>query len=712
MLDAITFEILRHRFMTIVREGAIILRNVSGSPTVALSNDCNVALLDENGEAVIVGPTIVTHAIGCIYAAKYILGSYADNPGIYQGDLFLTNDPYICTPHQTCAVVVGPIHWQGQRVGWTGAGIHVADVGGPTPGQVSLGAQSIWEEAPPLPPIKIVEGGKVRRDIEQDYLRRSRTPAQNAIDLRAKISANTIMQRRFCEAVERYGLETVRETMERIIDTTETKLRTLLCEIPDGSWSDVAYLDYFDRERLQIYVCRLTLTKEGDYLTFDFSGSSEQAPGVINVTLPALEGYVIRAVMAIFGFAIPPCPGGVFRVCRIHADQGTFVNCSWPAGVCKGTTSGTYAVFQAVTSCLGQMMGGTEMKRRATTGLRGHMALLDFSGTDQYGQRFAGVFTDCGLGAGAGARGTQDGIDTGSGSEPEVGIPNVETNELRYPILYLYRRQATDSAGAGRYRGGAGIEVAFKPHGVSTIPHLILHSHGIACPSSLGLDGGFPGACNEIVILRDSKVSDQFQRGVVPQNLEIVGGQREVPRAFGRNRLGQDDVFHCSASGGGGWGDPLQRDPLLVVRDVKEGLVSARWAREVYGVACDSSGELDTQGTRQTRDSIRQVRVSARGQRPSNRESLAYPAFVGAVFDIEQNLWNEEQGNCRGCGAQLSNDSFFLIPWTSVAPNCRSLAADGLFDLVGWFCDRCLQLERVKCFPRPGRIPEIIRTED
>ncbi len=703
MLDAITFEILRHRFMTIVREGAIALRNVSGSPTVALSNDCNVALLDENGEAVIVGPTIVTHALSCIYASKYIHNTYADNPGLAQGDLFLTNDPYICTPHQTCAVVVGPVYWEGQRVGWTGAGIHVADAGGPTPGQVSLGAQSIWEEAPPLPPVKIVERGTVRRDIEHDYLRRSRTPAQNAIDLRAKISANTIMQRRFFEAVERYGLDTVRETMQHIIDTTETKLRTLLREIPDGSWSDVSYLDYFDRERLQIYVCRVTLTKEGDRLTFDFSGSSEQAPGVINVTLPALEGYVIRAVMAVFGFAISPCPGGVFRVCRIHADPGTFVNCNWPAGVCKGTTSGTYAVFQAVTSCLGQMMRGGELEKRATTGLRGHMALLDFSGSDQYGQDFAGVFTDCGLGAGGGARGTQDGIDTGSGSEPEVGIPNVETNELRYPILYLYRRQAVDSAGAGRYRGGAGISVAFKPHGVSTIPNLILHSHGIACPSSLGLDGGYPGACNEMVILRDSNAAELFQQGVVPQDLALVGGKQEMPQAFGRNWLDQDDLFHCSASGGGGWGDPLQRDPVAVARDVKEGLVSVQWATEVYGVACDSSWTLDTEATRRTRDSIRQGRASARGQRVSSQASASYPAFVGSVSDIEENLWSEDMGQCRGCGAHLSNNSFFIIPWTSVAPYCRSLAADGLFELAGWFCDQCLHLERVKCYPRPGK---------
>ncbi len=171
------------------------------------------------------------------------------------------------------------------------------------------------------------------------------------------------------------------------------------------------------------------------------------------------------------------------------------------------------------------------------------MPLLDFSGADQYGQRFAGVFTDCSLGMGGGARGTQDGIDTGSGSEPEVAIPNVETNELRYPILYLYRRQARDSAGAGRFRGGAGIDVAFKPHGVSSIPHLILHSHGVACPSTVGLAGGYPGACNEMVIMRECKAASLFQQGILPQDLEIVGGRREELQPFGRNWLTRTICF-------------------------------------------------------------------------------------------------------------------------------------------------------------------------
>ena len=179
-LDPVTFEILRHRLVTIVNEGAISLRNVSGSPTVALSNDCNVALLNDRGEAVVVGPTIVTHALACSYACNYVNEHYALNPGINPGDMFFTNDPYVATPHQTCTVVVAPMFAGERRIGWTGAGIHVADAGGSTPGQVSLAAQSIWDEGLPMPPVRMVEGGVLRSDIEADWLRRSRTAAQNA----------------------------------------------------------------------------------------------------------------------------------------------------------------------------------------------------------------------------------------------------------------------------------------------------------------------------------------------------------------------------------------------------------------------------------------------------------------------------------------------------------------------------------------------------
>ena len=682
-LDPVTFEILRHRLATIVNEGAIALRNVSGSPTVALSNDCNVVLLNDRGEAVVVGPTIVTHALACSYACDYVDEHCATNPGINPGDMFFTNDPYVATPHQTCTVVVAPMFAGERRFGWTGAGIHVADAGGSTPGQVSLGAQSVWDEGLPMPPVRMVEAGVLRADIEADWLRRSRTAAQNAIDLRAKIAANTVMQQRVMELVERYGLDMVAATMERIIGSVEARLRGILCELPDGSWSEETYLDYYDRGQVDTYVCRLTLVKQGDSLVFDFSGSSRQAPGVLNVTRPALEGYVVRAVMAAFGYAVPLCPAGVARVCSVRAERGSFVDCEWPAGVCKGTTSGTYAVFHAVTSCVSRMLADGGMPDRAITTWRSHMPLFDFAAFDAQGNRFAGVFTDCGLGQGSGARGSQDGIDTGSGSEPEVTVPNVETNELRYPWLYLFRRQGLDSAGAGLRRGGVGIEVGLTPHGVDEIGSLVFHSHGLHCPSSPPFDGGFPGSANVLRVVRQARAA------AADADVSSATGA-EAPPSFGRTTLRNGDVLYCTGAGGSGWGDPLERPARMVAADAASGLLSVDAAWRLYGVALNSGGSVDEAATEERRAAVRRRRLEAAEVDAPAREAIGalpvacphcggslvsgvkvvevdwadlgapYAPFAGTEFRLLA-------GVCRACGAFVASRNY-LPPEFAVPP--------------------------------------------
>ena len=370
MIDPITFEVLRHRLATIVDEGAAVMRNVSGSPSVAQSNDCNVALLTTAGEGVIIGRTIASHAMSCIQTTKYVLKEYAKNPGIAPGDMFFTNHPYIGTPHQTCGVMVAPIFVGDRIVAWSGAGIHFGDVGGTVPGQVSIGAQSIWDEAMPMPPVKMVEGNVLRRDLEEDFLTRSRTRVQNAVDLKAMIGAHNAMARRIQALAKRYGVEVLVEALDRVVATSETKLRTILREIPDGTWSCENFIDYYDRDELKIYACRLTLSKHGDQLVFDFTKSSRQAPAVVNATFAATEGYLLRAMLGIFGFAVQLCPAAIQRVLTIKTTEGTIVHCAWPAGVCKGTTSVTQSVWTVATQCLSQMLMGEQDLSQSGRGRR------------------------------------------------------------------------------------------------------------------------------------------------------------------------------------------------------------------------------------------------------------------------------------------------------------------------------------------------------
>ena len=609
MMDPITFEVLRHRLATIVDEGATVMRNVSGSPSVAQSNDCNVALLTTAGEGVIIGRTIASHAMSCIQTSKYVLREYQQNPGINPGDMFFTNHPYIGTPHQTCGVMVAPIFVGGRIIAWSGAGIHFGDVGGTTPGQVSIGAKSIWDEAIPLPPVKIVEHGVMRRDIEDDFLTRSRTRVQNAVDLKAMVGAHNAMGRRIQSLALRYGADTVLEALDRVITTCELKLRGILREAPDGRWTCENFIDYYDAGKLSVYACRLTMTKEGDSLVFDFTKSSKQAAAVVNATFAATEGYLLRAMLGMFGFAVTHCPAAIQRVIRIEATEGTIVNCAWPAGVSKGTTSVTQSVWQVATHCLSQMLMGSEKHRdRAVAVSRGNLTILDLMGTDQYGGQFAAVLQECCLAAGSAAGEVSDGIDTGGVTEPEVSIPNVENNEFRYPVLYLHRRQRRDSGGPGKFRGGVGLSMAFTPHDVDEIPNVMIHTHGVSSPSALGLAGGYPAVLNHLAIKRKSNIAELFRNGIVPAELtEIQGEAVELPPPFAYTRLRKGDVFECAGGGGGGYGDPIDRVPESVLRDVLNGVVSRDAAKMHYGVVLKNAA-IDAAATTAQRVSMRRAR--------------------------------------------------------------------------------------------------------
>ena len=641
MIDPITFEVLRHRLATIVDEGAAVMRNVSGSPSVAQSNDCNVALLTEAGEGVIIGRTIASHAMSCIQTTRYVLAQYRENPGIGQGDMFFTNHPYIGTPHQTCGVMVAPIFVGNRLIAWTGAGIHFGDVGGMTPGQVSIGARSIWDEAIPMPPVKLVEAGRMRKDLEDDFLIRSRTRIQNAVDLKAMVGANNAITRRIETLVRRYGADTVVEALEQVIATSEKKLRTILGEIPDGRWSCDNYLDYYEDERLKLFAVRVELTKSGDSLKFDLRHSSKQASAVVNGTFAATEGYLLRAMLGIFGFAVAHCPAAIQRVVAIEAKEGTIVNCAWPAGVCKGTTSVTQVVWQIVTHCLSQMLMGSERyAERAIAVSRGNVMILDVMGTDQYGNPFAAVLQEPCLAAGSAAGAAGDGIDTGGVTEPEVSIPNVENNEFRYPVLYLYRRQRRDSGGAGRYRGGVGVSMAVIPHDVPEIPNVMIHAHGVAVPSALGLAGGYPAAVNRLAIRRGTNIEQLFAKGVLPRETsETTAARIEQPPSFTYTRLDAGDVFECEGGGGGGYADPLDRPAEEVARDVRTRTVSREAACALYGVVFAAAGNVDATATVAERGASRSARQVGSRRPKSPEEARA----AGAAQ------------HCR-CGAVLGHD--------------------------------------------------------
>ena len=605
-IDPMTFEILKNRLFAINEEAAETIKFVSGSSVANQVYDFNTGLMTAQGDVFAIGTYISIHAIPLKYVVRTILNEYEDNPGIDEDDMFICNDPYEGAVHQSDVVLVAPVFWEGELVAWCGCVIHQVDVGGPKPGQVGLGAGSIYEEAIPMPTVKIVERGRVRRDIEKEYLIRSRARRLVSLDLKAKIAANNTAKERLKELFRTHGRETVLGVMQQVIDYTEGKFRARLRELPNGTWRHRTYMDYAG----EIYKAFLAMGKDRDRLVFDFAGTSRQAPAVVNCTYAGLEAHTLAAILASLSFDdIPWCPAGVLRAVEIIAEEGTFINARWPAGASKATTAGGMIARLLSAGCLAKMLDASEAHRDRVLALEGGtVGVEDISGLDSRGMPFHGPILD-GMGAGLGARSYKDGVDSGGRSTiPAAAIIDIETAESSYPLLYLYRRQERDSGGAGKYRGGMALSTMYTPHSVERI-NKIQHYYGLS-PESAGISGGYPAAKNCKAHLRDTNIQELFRQGVMPQSQAEISGRLELSPAICETHQAKGDVFaSIPSSGGGGYGDPIDRDPELVLQDVVNGAVSLEAARGMYGVVIDpESMKIDQSRTQDKRASIREER--------------------------------------------------------------------------------------------------------
>lgn len=602
MIDPITFEIFRSRLAAINDEAAMTLRLVSGSPVANEAYDMNTALMTPEGEAFAIGVYISIHAMSLASTVQTIVREYADNPGIAPDDIWMSNDPYVGACHQMDVVVVAPIHYQGELVAWTGGTCHQIDLGGPVEGQVQVGAKSIYGEQPLVTPIKFVEKGIVRKDLEWLFLRHSRLQNLAALDLKAMIAACNVAKERVVQLIDRYGLETYKAAVSGIIETTERQFRARVRELPDGTFRHRGYIDADGA----VYPVLVAMTKEDDRLRFDFTESAPQAPALVNCCRPALEGATISAILPYLCYDIPWCPAGIARAVEIISRPGTVVHAAWPAGVSKATTTGSYMATISSSVCLAKLLAASEKYRdHVMATWMGGLFVEELFGTDQRGNYFGGTILDA-MAGGSGARTFKDGIDTGGFLDsPSSIIANIEDYEFNYPVLYMYRRQQADTGGPGKFRGGATISMMYLPHDVEKIPTKIMHAIGVEQPGSAGIAGGLPSCTNQFVLKRQSDIRAQLKRGNIPQELSKVKGKLEVATGITPTYQGQDDVYHCIGMGGGGYGDPLLRDPELVLGDVVNGLVTPEWADKMYGVVVRARPwRLDLAATAKKRSGI------------------------------------------------------------------------------------------------------------
>jgi N-methylhydantoinase A/oxoprolinase/acetone carboxylase beta subunit/N-methylhydantoinase B/oxoprolinase/acetone carboxylase alpha subunit len=608
-IDPISYEVIKNRLWAINDEQAMTAAQISGTPIIYEAFDFNAGILDAEGKGVLAGVYVTYHATGLDLAVDGVKKTFGAKDDINEGDVFITNDPWVGAIHPSDVVVISPVHHGGELVAWTAIVMHDADVGGPVPGSFVVGATDVFGECPIFPPLRLMSEGSYCQEIEDVFLRNSRTPALNALNMRARVACQSVARARLTELMDRYGTAAVKQTFDRIQDEVKTVVSRRLGEIPDGTWSDHVYLDH-DGNNPILYEGFLAVTKKGEKITFDFTGTSAQAPGMVNGTQSALRGGVMAAFLPMLCFDVPWATGGLVDIVEIIAEPGTINNAEHPAGVTGGSTFGEAITENLATACLGKMLASSDLHRdEAMATWYPYVNLQIVAGDDQFGRQFAAVMLDCAAG-GSGAKSFRDGIDCGGWIESvSIAMPNVESNERHYPVLELYRRRLEDTSGAGKFRGGVGMEVMYVPHDVESVQAIVI-AGAVSQPEAPGVFGALPAAVQANLILRESNVRKLLADGKVPRGREeLEAAKTDILEAKDTTMLTPDDVHVAWYSGGGGYGDPLLRDPALVIRDVVQGLCSPGVARNVYGVVIVDEA-VDEAATEEARDGIRAKRLA------------------------------------------------------------------------------------------------------
>jgi N-methylhydantoinase B len=672
-LDPADFEVLYHRMLSITEEMGIQYMRCSGSNVLITGNDAATTIMMDDGALVSMGPYIVTQGNVLPLIVDSTLRAFADAGAIREGDAFICNDPYLGAIHQPDFATVAPVHHEGELVAWMGVSGHQLDTGGMDPGGFSVGAVDVYQEGLRMPPLRIIEGHQVREDILAMILNQVRDPIV-ALDVRGQFAALNAGRRRFVALIEEWGVDAVKAVMKRSISHAREKLRARLQELPDGRWREVQYIDHDGHDPL-IFEIVCTLTKRDDELMFDFAGTSPQARGLINCTYSGLQAAVLSAVYINLCWDIP-WNRGILDCVRISSPGGTVNDCEYPAPCAMATISGVIVTIDAAWRCLSHMLLASEKYREETMAVWSGTSMAPIiSGTSQHGFPFAATEMSH-FGGGSGARTYADGVDTGGivfNTTPNM--PNIEDQESEYPLLYLFRRHLTDSGGPGQFRGGMSGELAYTVYGSpkDDVEGLFAGT-GAEMPNAIGLAGGLPGAAIRAVQFTDSDILAGMAAGETAANgLDAIPGQREfLPSKHRRTPIIQGDVWYHNWQGGGGYGDPLLRNPAAVAADVARGGVSEQSALNIYGVIPD-----DDQATERQRSVLRKARL-AQAVKPDPGDArisfagngkLRYGDVLQVDFDADEVLCCH--CGCRHCGPSenlLEHLGEVLAPLTAAGP--------------------------------------------
>jgi N-methylhydantoinase B len=565
-----------------------------------------MTICNEFGEIIVSAPYQQYLNSGAPLVIPHIIEHFADEPGIEEGDIFVASDPWIGASHQMDVCISGPIFVEGKVFGWISNAAHQYDLGGIVPGGWPQNAPDVYSDPILFTPFKLVEKGVLRNDLDQMYRRHSRMPDLVALDLRAQIAGCTFAIRRIQEACEEFGAPTVKAAMSQVLDRAQSALASKLSKVPDGSWTEVRYFDEQMPGDRKTHRTQLNLHKRGDRLSADNIGTEEQAEGPNGFTFMNFEGGMLGALSITMLYEHSYAFGGASRQLECCPLPGLLTCVDYPAAVSGGVVN-TLTFFGASMNAIARMLVCDPDLKRDIVASGSEIPLVVVTGTNDRGVFFGTGMMD-NAGSGSGARSYMDGNDTaGPPFDPLFRVPNVEPTEAFYPLLYLYRRETEDSGGAGRWRGGCGMTYAFTPYRADSFESITnTGGMGVSTHTAMGVFGGYPAPTARYEVVQSTDLEARFERGEIPRSVdELESGTRLRLRAKTNGTpLQAGDVFVASVGGGGGYGDPLEREPERVARDVELEYVSREAAADVYGVALDEQGGVDESGTADLRRAI------------------------------------------------------------------------------------------------------------
>ncbi len=566
-MDPIRFEVMRSAFQSAAEEMAIALRRAAYSTNIKTRADFSCALYDEHLRVVAQAFSQPIHLASMVRMIPAAVRKYGPQR-LQPGDGLAMNDPHLGAMHLNDIGIIVPLFYKERCVGYAANVAHHVDIGGLAPGGLCI-SKDIYQEGLIIPPTKILQDGQIIENVFQLIAANVRSPRQMGGDFRAQVASALLGGKRVTGLYDRFGNDDIQKFNDELIEYTRRWTKSAISKLPRGEYRAACELD---DDGITDHPIRLAVKVSilDEEVHFDLTGSDPQRPSPLNANLTysySALSYVVRCLID------PDIPinDGFYSQVHVTAPEGTVVNAKHPAGVMGGNDIAMRLAdlgFKALSPALPEKVPACSKSVICNMGC---------GGEDPYsGEYYTFMET---LAGGYGARFSKDGTDAVQAHIQNTENSAIEETENNYPLRITRYELVPDSEGAGRYRGGLGLRRDWQfPGHQATLT--VFSGHRKKGP--WGLFGGQPGRPSSYTLNPDGQARD------LPSKITL--------------ELAPDDVVSYQTPGGGGYGDPLEREPQNVLEDVLDGKVSPRRAREIYGVVVNmASRSIDLDATRQLR---------------------------------------------------------------------------------------------------------------